>query len=232
VPEAIERLERLAGLVAPDPDARALVTSTIAALEAARGQTEKATEMLARARDIVDRSGALIAIFFWNCGRAWISMGDLERAEADVLVAWEALGRMGGVGHYTGLSVLLAQVAYARGRYEEASRYAQVAHSLTRPNDVYDEASWRTTEAMVLARAGRFGEAEDLARESLALCAEGDFLLPHAQAQAGLGEVLRLAGRPAEAVEPLEEALRLYEQKCDLVAAAQTQARLDEARHS
>jgi len=227
VSEAIERLRGLEEAVAPDPDAGALVASTIAAFEASRGRSEEAAELLARARETVEQSGELIPLFFWNCCKTWIAIGDLGRAESDVLIAWNALLRMGRVGHFTGLSVLLAQVAYEQGRYEEAGRYAEGARELARPNDAYDLVSWRTTEARVLARSGSFTEAEELARESVALSEQGDFLLPHAEALVGLGEVLWLAGRAGEAVAPIEEALALYERKGDLAAVSRTQARLE-----
>ena len=74
--------------------------------------------------------------------------------------------------------------------------------------------------AKVLARRGELDEAERLAREGVDH-GLGDRHAPlHADAQADLAEVLRLAEKLDEAEAARLEAIRLYEQKGNVAAAA------------
>src|SRR5206468_706821 len=145
--DAIERCRSLLAESASEPLVEAIVRSALALFEAARGRADDAKEILAEARRAIDEHGELIPLFFWNSGWARVLTDDLELADADLRIGYDALRSMGRTGHFSALCVLLAQVSYALGRYEEASQYAQEARAASRPNDVYDQASWRTTEA-------------------------------------------------------------------------------------
>jgi N-acetylglucosamine kinase-like BadF-type ATPase len=71
-----------------------------------------------------------------------------------------------------------------------------------------------------LARRGEVDEAERLARQATAMADLTDGLVEHAQAEADLAEVLRLAGRLEESTTALAAAIRLHEEKGNLAAKA------------
>jgi hypothetical protein len=127
---------------------------------------------------------------------------------------------------------LLARVHYSAGRYDDGRRLEDEVAATTRANDVYDRASWRATQAMLLAREARFAEAEAIARENVAFSEEGDFLAARAEAWAGLSEVLRLAGRVDDAVAAIGRVVELYEQKGNLVAAERARRQLATLKQS
>ena len=232
VTEALARLERLLEDHGSNPVADGLLRSAVAVFEAARGRAEEAEAILARARSIIDEQGELIPLFFWNAASTRVLNGELELAAADLRVGWNALWGMGKVGHFTGLSVFLAQVCYALGLEEEAGQFAGHAREVTRANDVYDQASWRATQARLLAKAGKLSEADALARESVTFALEGDFVAAQAESLDALAEVLQAAGRRSEAVACLEQVVRLWEAKEYGVAAAAAQRRLEDLRAS
>jgi tetratricopeptide (TPR) repeat protein len=103
---------------------------------------------------------------------------------------------------------------------------------VTKANDVYDQASWRATQARLLAKAGQLSDAEALARESVKFALEGDFVTAQAESLDALAEVLLAAGRKTEAVACLEQAVRLWQAKEYSIAAAAAQRRLEDARAS
>ena len=72
----------------------------------------------------------------------------------------------------------------------------------------------------MLARRGRFEEAEKLAREGVAVAADSEFVGLHADVLLDLAEVLRLAGRPMRTRgATTAEAVDLYERKGNVAAA-------------
>jgi tetratricopeptide (TPR) repeat protein len=87
---------------------------------------------------------------------------------------------------------------------------------------------WRQVRARVLARRGGHTEAEELAREAVALAEETDMLNYRANALADLGEIYVAAGRAGEGRAHLERALALYEQKGNLVSVDRAGRRLEE----
>jgi tetratricopeptide (TPR) repeat protein len=225
--EGIERLQRLLATVGDDPPLQALIRSTIALFEAMGGRAEAAEEILADGRRMVEEQAELIPLMLWNFGLArLVDPETAKRGEADLREGYEALRGMGRVGHFSAFCALLAQVSYAAGNYEQSAEYVREAAANSHANDVHDQVSWRSTQAKLLAREGRWQQAEDLSREVVALAAEGDFLFSQTEAYSALGEVLRMAGRATDAMTPLEEALRLYELKGNLVAASHVRAQL------
>ena len=81
-------------------------------------------------------------------------------------------------------------------RDRRADRECELA---CRPNDVHSHILWRSIRAKVLARGGRFEEAEQLAREAVALAETSDFLPAHAGATEDLP---RSSTCPAERTGP------------------------------
>ena len=86
-------------------------------------------------------------------------------------------------------------------------------------------AVWQV-EALVRSSRGRHAEAEQLAREAVAITERTDALNWQGDALTDLAEVLHAAGRSAEAQATLTRALERYESKMNLAQAAQTRERL------
>ena len=83
----------------------------------------------------------------------------------------------------------------------------------------------------MLARRGEHAEAEQIAREAIAI-GENRLLNGQGDAYADLAEVLLLGGKPDEAAAALEQALDRYERKKNLAMAAQVRARLAALREA
>ena len=96
---------------------------------------------------------------------------------------------------------------------------------LTEEDDLLSQQLWRRAQALVDAAAGRFAQAEGLAREACAIAERGDSLNSQGGALSDLAEVLVLAGRTDEAAEALEQALDRYERKQNLAMIAQLRPR-------
>jgi ABC-type tungstate transport system substrate-binding protein len=92
------------------------------------------------------------------------------------------------------------------------------------PEDADAHAGWRRVRAKALARSGKVGEAESIAREAVAIASRTDYLDAHAMAVADLGEVLRLGGDADGSAATVEEAIRMHERKGNLAAAGSLRA--------
>ena len=86
----------------------------------------------------------------------------------------------------------------------------------------------RLVSAKVLGRRGEHADAEQLAREAVAVAEATDDLVGQGDAHSTLSEVLELGGKLDEAAAALEVALERYERKENLVSAAGTKARLQQ----
>ena len=138
---------------------------------------------------------------------------------------FEELGEQGILSTAAGM---LAQALYALDRLEEADAWAGRAAKLGASDDALTQTLWRQVRAKVLARRGENAEAEQLAREAVAISDKTDQLNAQGDVYADLAEVLSLAGHPKEAAAALEQALARYERKGNVVSAQRAQARLAE----
>jgi class 3 adenylate cyclase/tetratricopeptide (TPR) repeat protein len=136
---------------------------------------------------------------------------------------FEELGEKAGVSF---AAMRLAEALYVVGRLKEAEVWADRAAELVAPDDASMQMLSRQVRAKVLARRGDHLEAEQLAREAVALGDETEMLDMQGDAYTDLAEVLALADRPEEAAEALEQALARYECKEDLVKAGRARDRL------
>jgi len=85
---------------------------------------------------------------------------------------------------------------------------------------------WRQVRGKLLARRGEHTEAEQLAREAVAIGANTEALNDQGDAYADLAEVLQIGGKDEEAIAALEQALERYERKENLVMAQRMRDRL------
>ena len=161
-------------------------------LEAMEGRFESARAALARAATLADGvleverySHVLVAI-----ADVELLAGDAAAAERNVRMACDRLEEIGELGYLASAVPTLLEALYRQGRDQEALRLSERWNParLTVPEDVDGQAAWRSVRAKLLARRGNVAEAEELAREAMALAGATDYVDLHAEALAALGE--------------------------------------------
>jgi class 3 adenylate cyclase/tetratricopeptide (TPR) repeat protein len=121
-----------------------------------------------------------------------------------------------------------AEALYALGRLDEAEEWAQKGSDMGGSDDMSTQILASQVQAKVLARHGKYAEAERLARDAVTEADATDSLLAQGDTRRDLAEVLELANRREDAASALREALERYEQKGALVPAERVRARLAE----
>ena len=222
VAEAIDRCERMLDQVSGDRHAEGIVHGYVATLMAMQGAFERARELVASARTLLEElglevEGALVAIEAW---RIEILAGDLAAAESELRRAYDALDAVGEKYILSTVAGHMARTHYALGRFDDAERMGTLVEELATEDDIDTQAMWRCARAKMLARQGSFAQAETLAREALEILAPTDGVLLKFGALLDLAEVLRLAGREDESRAALEEAQALAELKGSAVMSS------------
>ena len=158
------------------------------------GRFDEARSILAEARaELADRGGGALLANITAFESVWVELwaGDPDAAAdfgAEGCRLHEELGDAGWVSY---AAATLGRALYALDRLDEADAWAGRAaeHGPRRM-------TWRQVRAKVLARRGGHAEAEQLAREAVALGEETDRLDGQGDAYSDLAEVL-LLGREA-----------------------------------
>lgn len=204
----VVRMQRMT-TAAPSLEATSL--RCLAVLELLRGRPDKARSMLADARQVVAdlglRHGLMETELF--AGIIELMVGDPIAAEPHLRTALEGLDAL-GVGVDAGqAAALLARSVLAQGRVDEADRYATESERLAGHN-LKTAIAWRAVRAEILAAQGRHDEAVAMAREAVAVAADTDLVLDHAEACLALGRVLAAAGDERGAADATRDAAALY----------------------
>nr|WP_090343975.1 nuclear transport factor 2 family protein [Mycolicibacterium malmesburyense]CRL75206.1 adenylate/guanylate cyclase family protein [Mycolicibacterium malmesburyense] len=207
----VVRMQRMT-TAAPSLEATSL--RHLAVLELLRGRPDKARKMLGEARQIVAdlglRHGLMETELF--AGIIESMSGDPVAAEPHFRTAREGLGAL-GVGADAGLAAaLLARSVLAQGRIDEADRYATESERLAGHN-LKTAIAWRAVRAEILSAQGRHDEAVVMARDAVAVAADTDTVLDHAEACLALSRVLDQAGDAKGASSAREDARALYTAK-------------------
>jgi tetratricopeptide (TPR) repeat protein len=234
VERALARMEELRARTRMNRRLETGFLETRAHLEAMQTNFDVARELVRQAIALAFDAGleVLIDTHARPCaGFVELLAGDPVAAEAELRVACEHTEQVGELGFLSSITPMLIDAVYAQGRHEEALALTDrwQVDRLTVPEDVDAQAGWRRVRAKALARTGGFDEAERLAREAVAILSDTDYINAHADAVAGLGEVLLHAGRGSEAATTVREAIRLYELKGNLASASALRGRLAES---
>jgi class 3 adenylate cyclase/tetratricopeptide (TPR) repeat protein len=186
------------------------------------GDLEQAEEAFAEAERLFSEAGAVWAVArALNLG-AWIAWaaGDLQKAEKRFRESIRLLKPIGDRAHLCESQRGLAELLIARGRVEEAERFALDARETVGPLDVTSRATTAGSLGQVRAAQGRDEEAEELLREALATVADTDFRAIEYEVLEPYAQFLRDRGRD-------DEADRLDERRAELFpAAAKSSARI------
>ena len=219
--------ELLAWLDEHEPHAELSVIRSLAL--AMLGRFDEARTILAEKRARLRDSGAWMEL----AGTTALPSVEVELLAGNPAAAAE-LGAEGcrqleALGERSLLSTAageLAQALYTLDRLDEADGWATRAAEFGSSDDAITQMLWRQVRAKVLARRGEPQEAEQIAREAVAIGDGTDTPSPHGDAYADLGEVLALAGRADEATTALEQARACYERKGNFASTQRTQKRL------
>jgi hypothetical protein len=208
-PHAIARCRELLEPATRGSMREAVILSSLAGLEAMRGDITDARNDYQRAGttfaelELPYFVGSLAVI----SGPIELAAGDAEGAERMLRLGIELLADRGTPDKIAIRSAFLALALLAQGRRDDAARALDSA--------VPEGRMPRIAHALA---AGRVHDDVSAAREAVALAAETQALNLHADARASLADLLETAGG-VEALEQRRLALELYERKGNELAA-------------
>ena len=204
----------------------------LAAHEAMSGRFDAARAHIAQSNERLRGLGLKWQVGVQEHLGGYIEMfaGDPAAAERHMRIARDSFVAIGDSWSLSTVSVDLPRPVYEQGRYDEARSLVAEIDEVPAPADREWQIKRTCLRARLLAREGRFGEAERLAREAVAIATGTDQLWFHADALIDLAEILRGAGRIREATGAARDALRLYERKGIVPFAVRARALVAELR--
>ncbi len=228
--EAARRTEGLLRQAAGNTVLEASLSGFLACHEAMGGRFDEARERILesceRLRDLGLRWQAGVQELL--SGYIELLAGDPAAAQGQMLAAKASFVAIGDRLSLSTAAVDLPRAAYERGDYAGARALVEAIDEVPAPADREWQVKRRGVHARLLARDGKLEEAEELAREGVAIAAETDLLWFHGDALLDLADVLKVAGRFGEASSAAREALALYERKENVASAATARAVVEE----
>jgi tetratricopeptide (TPR) repeat protein len=228
--EASSRLEQILGDAEGDRDLQARVKRTLAGFRGMQGHFDEARRLLSEAREIFEELGArraALGISFFS-GPVEMWAGNPEVAESALRESCEALQGIGDRTTLTSLAAFLAEALYMQGKLGESEHWTCVSARAAGAEDLEAQADWRCIRAKILARRGRFDEAEAMGREALEIVERTGESDHKGDAYMDFAEISRLAGKTADERQALEQAIRWYDAKGNLVMAGKARVLLTE----
>jgi DNA-binding SARP family transcriptional activator len=218
---AIRRCEMLLEEGHGDLAAEASVSAYLGGLHGMAGRFGDAEALLRSARHTYTELGRGPSLLR-TCGpveaRVAMLSGDLESAATIYLDTCTQLKAQGGAFHLATFAGELAIVLVELDRSSEAEEWCAEAERCARTDDVEAQASARVPRSRLLARQGRTGDAETVAREAAAIAEETDELNLRAAVRLALADVLDADGRSDEASVERALARSAYEAKGNVAA--------------
>jgi class 3 adenylate cyclase/tetratricopeptide (TPR) repeat protein len=231
VPDAITVVEQILTALEGDRKSEAYTLRALGNLEAMRGRFPEARSMCQRSRATLDELG-------WRLDAALtgaIASGPVEllaedpvAAEAELRHDYEALDAMGERNYISTTAALLAEALYRQDRHAEADRFSRISEDVAAEDDVTTQVLWRCVRGKVLARQGRFDDAETLAADAIRIIAGAEDPDTQGNAMLDLSEIRKLAGRVEEAVHAAEGAAALFGSKGNISSERRARAILTE----
>ncbi len=173
-PEEARRLFAEALALATESESlevRGDVLTRIAQLELEQGQFERATAAVEEARALFEQIGSSAKVGWALATRGEVALAadDLETAERGLRDAIRVLSPLRQRGNLAEAQRQLADVMLARGRIDEAERYAVAASETVGSEDAWSRALTLSVLGLVRAAQGRADEGETLLRASIAI---------------------------------------------------------------
>ena len=224
----VGRTKRLLEAASGDPWDEAAILAPLAMAYGYAGRFAEARAANRRAQAIFTASGAKLdrARCALLAGQIELMAGDPAAAEQILWEVYEALRAMGENAIRSSIVTLLAQAAYAQGRFDQALQLTEEGEALAGAGDVYSQCRWRATRAKLLARRGQFDAAARLAEEAVTLVPATCEVLERAEFLVVQAEVARLAGAVGQAEASLRRALQFYQDRRLVVLAERAGALL------
>jgi tetratricopeptide (TPR) repeat protein len=223
VPQAITIVEDVLERIRADRKSEAYTLRVLANLEAMRGRFIEARSLYRRSRETLEQLGWRFDAALTSAiasGPVELIAGDAEAAEAELRRDYETLAAMGERNYISTTAAFLAEALYREGRDEEAMVMTEQSEEIAADDDVATQYLWRSVRAKLVARLGRFSEAEALAREAIRIIEAAQDPDSQGYAYIDLAEVLRMAGRPGEAVQAADESAARFDLKANTESAA------------
>ena len=228
--EARPRVEEILREAEGDRDLEARVKRTLAGFRGMQGRFDEARRLLSEARTTFEELGmrraATTLSLFSGPFEMWA--GNPEAAESALRESSEALENIGDRDLLPSVAAFLAEALYMQGKLAESEHWANVSARTAGSDDREAQADWRCVQAKLLARQGRFDEAEAMGREALEIVDRTGESDHKGDAYIDFAEICRLAGKPAEEQEALRQAIGWYDAKGNLVMAGKARTLLDE----
>ncbi|MFL5677668.1 MAG: ATP-binding protein [Chloroflexota bacterium] len=222
VPEALERCQTYLDLVGEDRQARVMLLLAIGGLEAMSGVSDGWRATFDAAKAIIDDLGLVVpfgaALYPLNLADAEMLAGDPARVAGLLRESCATLDRLALPTLLASLAPVTAQVLLAVGQVDEVERYATWGRDLATSDDIDANARWRNALSALRRTEGRHVEAIELARESVAIMADSEFVDSQMTGQLVLARALRAAGDQAGALEAAEVARGLAATKGNVTA--------------
>ncbi len=224
---AIERCEAIRQEVSGNRAAAADVLQSLAALHAMEGRFDQARDLLAGSSAVFEELGLTLTTVAGH-DRAWVELlaGDPVAAEQSLRAGYSTLEQMGETNLLSTSAAYLGQALLAQGCDREAERFAELSDEMATDDDLLTQILWRGVRARTLAGRGRLEEAEQVAREAVALAERTDFINHKGDAMVDFAIVMGQAGHHEQARAAFADGLRLYQEKGNIAAAGKARADL------
>jgi tetratricopeptide (TPR) repeat protein len=218
-------VREVADRISADQLGVAKVNLQLAQLTAMAGDFDTARELYRTSQQKLDelRAGIHALSTSLDAARVELLAGDPAAAEQLLRRDFDALTAIGERYSLSSVAGLLAHAVERQDRVDEAEQITRIAEEISAPDDLDAQAIWRGARARVLARKGRYPEAEALAREAVEMRARVDTLVDRVDAFMDLADVLRRAGDRPGSDAVLREALIAASSKGDVVAERRIQ---------
>jgi tetratricopeptide (TPR) repeat protein len=155
-----------------------------------------------------------------------MTAADPGAAEGFAREGYERQMASGDVGHASTSAGHRAVSCLQVGSFDEARRWAAECRQLTASDDVINQYLWRTVEASLLGREGRFDEADRMLDAADRWASQTDEFLDRIWLAMSEADVRLAEDRPEEARAALERALRSAEEKGSVAISDQVRAAL------
>ena len=226
VADGLSWLERLLG---SEPENRTLdanLSGFVTVLEAMTGRFAEARKHIEDTRALARDLGLMwqAAVQELLSGYVELLAGNPVAAERDMRTAEHAFREIGEGWFLSTVAVDLPRAVYEQGRYDDAFGLLKAIDEVPAPTDREWQIKRTGIPARLLARRGELDQAEKLARQGVALAADSEFVVLHADVLLDLAEVLHLAGRGEDASAAAAEAVSLYERKGNVASARRARA--------